>query len=616
MPTTFRRALLFTFALCLTGSLAGWVLAQDDAIEARMRKDITFLASDECEGRGVGTKGLELAAEYIAKQFKDAGLKPGGVDGTYFQPFPFSGSAELDGTSTLVLHGPKGEKIKLKQGPDFRVIGFSAAGKLTAPLVFAGYGVKARTIDYDDYKGIDVEGKVVVTLRKLPRWNSKDFKFDGANKDELSALEYKQLTGHANKAAAVILVNDETEMPNDRLLPFATAAKSNTTISIPYVQLKRSAIEDILRSTTGMGLAETEKAIGGDLKPRSAPLTGWTVELDVKINRQKVVVKNILGVVEGKGPLANETIVIGAHYDHVGYGEFGSLGGPDKQGDIHHGADDNGSGTTSIIELARRFGAMKDREGRRLVFMTFTAEERGLIGSRFYTTTPLFPLKDTVAMVNLDMVGRVKETKDGSPAKLLVLGTESSKDFDALVNKHNPGFNLVKDTNPAAWFGSDHYSFYQQKIPVIFFWTGDHPDYHRPTDTADKINVAGMKKVADLTERVVASLAADEKRPDYLPVKSTFKMGGPNRGGDAPKLGIRPDYNFPGKGVLVEDVPDGGPAQLAGLKAGDIIIELAGKATPNVTAYMALMRQQKANVAIEIKLIRDKKEMSLKVTPK
>ena len=616
MPTKFRRAVLFTLALCAIAALTNGALAQVDPSEARMRKDITFLASDECEGRGVGTKGLDLAADYIAKQFKDAGLKPGGVDGTYFQPFPFSGSAELNGTSTLVLHGPQGQKIKLKQGPDFHVVGFSGPGKLTAPLVFAGYGVTAKTIDYDDYKGLDAKGKAVVTLRRLPRWSSKESPFDGANKDELASIENKQRTAHASQAAAVILVNDESDTPKDALLPFAMTAKENTTISIPYIQIKRSVIDDILRSSTGMGLAETEKAINGDLKPRSA-LTGWTAELNVRINRQKAIVKNIIGVVEGKGPLANETVVIGAHYDHVGYGEVSSLGGPDKQGDIHHGADDNGSGTTSIIELARRFGAMKDREGRRLVFMTFTAEERGLIGSRHYTRAPLFPLKDTTAMVNLDMVGRVKPTKDGSPPKLLVLGTDSSKDFDSLVKKHNPGFNLVKDTNPAAWFGSDHFSFYQQKIPVIFFWTGTHPDYHRPTDTADKINVAGMKKVADLTERVVASLSTEAARPDFLPVKSAFKAGGGKKtGGDGPRLGFRPDYSFQGKGVFVQDVSDGGPAQEAGLKANDVIIEVAGKSVANLTAFQVAMRQQKANVAIEITVIRDKKELKLKATPK
>jgi hypothetical protein len=524
-------------------------------------------------------------------------------------------NAKLDGDSTLILHGPQGQKIKLKQGTDFQVFGFSAPGKLSAPLVFVGYGVTAPGIDYDDYQGLDVKGKVVITVRKLPRWNSKDTPFAAANKDELASFENKQITAAAHKAAAVILVNDATELPGDGLMPFGATARGYSTATTPYVHVKWAVIDDIVRSSTGQGLGETEKAISADLKPRSAALKGWTVDLDVKVSRKETLVKNILGVLEGSGPLANETIVVGAHYDHVGYGEYGSLAPKADRGKIHHGADDNGSGTTSVIELARRFGAMKNRQGRRIVFMTFTAEELGLIGSRYYTRiAPLFPLKDTAAMVNLDMVGRVKETKDGSPPKLLVEGADTAKEWDPLVAKLNPGFTLVKEKS--VFGASDHYSFYQQKIPVIFFWTGTHPDYHRPGDTSDKINVAGMKKVADFTERIILHLTTEAKRPEFVQVKSTFKLGGGGGGGDGPRLGIRPDYNFAGKGVLVEDVPDGGPAQLAGVKAGDVIIEIAGKSVASVTAYSAMMRQQKAGAAIEIKLLRDNKELTLKVTPK
>jgi hypothetical protein len=613
MLTKFRPALLLLLALGLIGLIGQAARAQEkDAIAERMKKDITFLASDECEGRGVGTLGLDLAAQYVAVQFKMAGLKPGGVNGTYFQPFPFATNPKLDGTSKLTVNGSDGN-YRLRQGTDFQVLGTSAAGSLTAPVVFVGYGVTARGIDYDDYAGVDVKGKIVIALRRLPRWKDIENPFDGANKDEHAALEQKQFRAQAAKAAAIILVNDESEA-KDELMPFSALARGIITVSIPFVQMKRAALDELLKEGTGKSLAEYEKAIDADLKPRSTVLKNITMTMNIKVKRQETMVKNVIGVLEGSGPLANETIVVGAHYDHLGYGfTGGSLGGKAGAGKIHHGADDNGSGSTSVIELARRFGAMKGREGRRIVFMTFTAEERGLIGSRHYCRVePLFPLKDTAAMYNLDMVGRLKEPKDAdSKSKLLMLGSETGKGLSDLVEKHNPGFELVKDTT-GVFGASDHYSFYQQKIPVLFFWTGFHPDYHRPTDTSDKINVAGMKKIADFSEKIIGELSSNPKRFEYVAIKSNFNPGGPR----GPRLGVTPDYEFGGKGLRLEDISAKGPADQAGLKKGDVIIEIAGKAIANVDAYMAAMKTQKSGTEIEIRILRDNQEMLLKVTPK
>lgn len=613
MLLKLRAAFLLTIALGIAGLAVRSALAQeapDDAILARMKKDIFFLASDDCEGRGVGTQGLDLAAEYIAAQFRKAGLKPGGVNGTWFQPFPFAINPQLDGESNLTVIGPDGKDRPLKQGVDFQVQGTSAPAALTAQVVFVGYGVTGRSIAYDDYAGIDVKGKIVIALRRLPRWASKDKPFDGPFKDDQSGLDVKQIRAQVNKAAAVILVNDASEAKDD-LMPFAMTSRGITTTTMPYVQMKREILDGMLRSSTGKGLAEIEKAIDEDLKPRSTVLKGYSLTLNVKVKRTEYPVKNVIGYVEGSGPLANETIVVGAHYDHLGYGAVGSLA-PGSKGKIHYGADDNGSGTTSVIELARRFGAIKNREGRRMVFMTFTAEERGLIGSRHYCRVePLFPLKNTAAMFNLDMVGRVKtDLPEGAKPKLLVLGMDSGKGFEELVKKHNPGFDVVKDKS--VFGASDHFSFYMQKIPVLFFFTGTHPEYHRPTDVAEKINVAGMKKVADFTERIIDQWRIDAKRPEFVLTPTTFTPGV----GTFPKMGILPDYTFGGKGVLIEQVTAKGPADLAGLKKGDVIVEIAGKEVPNVKSYMSVLATQKANIALDVKILRDSKEMKLKVTPK
>ncbi len=584
--------------------------AKEDPVLERMRKDITYLASEECEGRGVGTKGLDKAAEYIADQFKKAGLKPGGINGTYFQPFPFATNATLDGDSSLTLIGP-GEKDRvLKQGTDFQVMGTSASAKLTAPVVFVGYGVTARGIKYDDYAGVDVKDKIVIALRRLPRWNDKAKPFDGANKDELAGLEIKQFRAQAAKAAAVILVNDASEA-KDALIPFATMSKGIITVGIPFLQLKREILDEMLRDGAGKKLEEIEKDIDANLKPQSASLKNWQMTLNVKVKRTEHPVKNVIAYIDGKGPLADEIVVVGAHYDHLGYGGFGSLAGGGAKGKIHHGADDNGSGTTAVMELARRFTATKNPDGRKMVFMTFTAEERGLIGSRHYCRVePLFPLKSTAAMFNLDMVGRLKDAPEGAKSKLLALGMDSGKGFEELVTKHNPGFDVVKDKS--VFGASDHYSFYQQKIPVIFFWTGTHPDYHRPTDTSDKINVPGMRRITDYAEKIIDDLRTMPNRPDFTGVGNPATVGGPK----GPRLGIIPDYTFGGKGLRIEGVSKAGPAELGGLKANDVIIEIAGKSVADITAYSAAMASQKIGATIEIKILRDTKEMTLKVTLK
>lgn len=588
------------------------VTPANEAIIARMRTDVTYLASPECEGRGVETQGIEKAALYIRQEFIKAGLKAGGPEGSYFQPFSIYGASKLEGTTTMKLKGPLGQEITLKLGVDFQVMGLSGPGKVTAPLVFAGYGATAKDIGYDDYAGLDVKGKIVVLLRHTPRWNSKDLPFDGPRREEHASLERKQALAESNKAAAVLVVNDATELPTgDKLMPFSYIA-GGTPSAIPALHVRRSVIDLIFPSSLGMSLLEMEQAIDRDLKPRSAPLAGWTATLEVGVQRKEIACKNVVGVLPGSGPLANETIVIGAHYDHLGYGGRGSRAKEPNKKEIHHGADDNASGTTTLIELARRFGEMDKRQGRRLVFIAFSAEESGLLGSRHYCNKqPLFPLADTVAMVNLDMVGRGTADPNTGKEKLIVEGTGTAKTFDALVEKLNPGFVLSK--KPGGTGPSDHDSFYRKNIPVVFFWTGTHVDYHRPSDTAEKINVPMMMRIADFAERVVVHLMNDPQRPEYVRVASSFT---PSPIGKVPKMGIVPNYDEAKPGVLLGGVADDGPAAKAGLKAGDLIIEIAGKSVTNINTYMAIMAQQQPGREIEVTVLRNDKKLKVKVTPK
>ncbi|MFL5243275.1 MAG: M28 family peptidase [Gemmataceae bacterium] len=587
------------------------------AVEERMRHDITFLASDQCEGRGVSTKGINLAADYIAAEFKKAGLKAADKCPDYFQSFSIiTGNAKLEEPNSLKLRGPLGQAIELKMGDQFIPVGFSESGKVKADLVFVGYGATADALHYDDYKDIDVTGKIVVVLRKTPRSEVTQAGFEGGKEGPHASLQAKLVNAGLHKAAAVFFVNDhETAKSGDKLMDFAYTANSRQSLGIPAIHVHRSLVEEMLQSTLNATLRDVEKDIDETLKPASASLKGWSADLEINIKREKSNVKNIIGVLEGAGPLANETVVIGAHYDHLGYGGrgSGSLAKDAKEPQIHHGADDNGSGTTTIMELARRFGEIPHREGRRLVFMTFTGEESGLLGSMHYCNNPLYPLADTVAMVNLDMVGRLRPDMKSSKDKLYVYGTGTDKHFDKLLTDLNQKFDFqMQKTAGTRMVGgsSDHASFYAKKIPVLFLFTGNHPDYHRPSDTADKINVEGMAKVADLTEELIDHLARQPDRPEYVKIEGG-SSGSPGMNG--PRLGIMPSYGDEKEGVLLEAVSKGAPAEKAGMKEGDRIVEIGGKPVKNLEVYMVLMASQKKGDTVEIGFLRDGKKEAVKV---
>jgi hypothetical protein len=626
-PAT-RRLLAATALLAL---LPASTLAQapyQDPILERMRKDIFFLAGPECEGRGIDTKGIDKAADYIAETFKAAGLKPAGPDGSYFQPFTFVASAKAGPVQTFTITG-KGETLILADGGRYSPMGFSPASKASGGLVFAGYGITAPNLKYDDYAGLDVAGKVVIVLRKTPRPEKlADGRFDtttpAGEESPHAALAAKIENAAAHKAAAVVFVTDAaTAARQDDLFRFAEHAVGTAPAPFPVLHLKREVLDDLLRKSADTSLTDVEQAIDRDLKPRSVELTGFKADIEVTVSRVEYKVKNVVGYVDGSGPLAGETIVLGAHYDHLGYGQYGSMGGAAARGKVHYGADDNASGTTGLLELARRYGAQKDRQGRRLVFAAFTAEERGLYGSIHYCKNPPFPLETTVAMLNMDMIGRAKPVPSDwlglapKQDRLLVYGTGSGDTLEALVDEVG-GRHELKISKLAAGTGpSDHDSFYRKKIPVLFFYTGTHDEYHQPTDVPEKINVPGMRKVADLVQDLTDRLASTAAVPKYQVTRDPWtdptnprQMARPT----GPRLGVRIDYAYEG-GVLLEGVTPGGAAEKAGLKEGDVITEIAGKPVANVGAYMAAMAGQKAGQPVEVTVSRKGQKLTLKVTP-
>lgn len=599
---TFATILAAGFTLAV---VAGLLAETRNAatVENRILADLKFLAGDQCEGRGIFTQGIHRAADYLAAELRRLGLNPISDQNGYFQPFRVVGQAKLGPTQRLLLHGPQGQRLDLERGKHYQVVGFGSSGRIQGEVVFAGFGVTTTDPPWDDFSGLDVAGKVVILLRRLPRIeNNEAAIFPGGSDHPAAALQAKVANAALHKAAAVLLVNDAAlaAQNKDELMPFDYTSQSREPAPLPILHIKRDVCDRMLAST-GHRLADLEAAIQCHARPQSLAIPGWQVELQTEIEREYLTLKNVIGVLEGEGPLADETVIIGAHYDHLGYGERGSLARGVKA--IHYGADDNASGTAAVLELARRFAQSPDRQRRRLVFIFFSGEEQGLLGSRHYCNNPVFPLQKTVVMVNFDMVGRLRDDR------LTVYGTGTAKGFDKLIDelgkKH--GFQISKV--PSGFGPSDHASFYSRKIPVFHFFTGTHPQYHRPTDTVDTINVAGIRRIVDLSEDLIRTLAVMQPRPEYLVVATPAKPGAtPLRG---PRLGILPNYDDEKPGVLVEGVVPDGPAAKAGIQRGDRIVEIAGKPVPNLTAYMAVMASFKSGDKIEITVQRNGKPVRL-----
>ncbi len=629
--------------------------------KARLLSDVQYLASDELEGRGPGTKGINLAAKFIEEQFAKAGLAVDRVAGGALQKFELTTGAKLTEPASLQLLGPNNETIELKLGEDCEACSFGGSGPFEAEVVFCGYGIEAKDESYDDFAGIDVTGKVVVMLRRTPRQaDLKAAHSFAAHAD----LRSKMAHAVAKKAAVVLFVNDvysgrkavekrredqakasekvatsaETFVALDATdIEKTTAARNDLTAAVNQWKSVKAAgaspnddalmkfgyaghgdnkpmppafhitqkLAGKLFAAIGTKQEDVEQQIDADLKPRSAVVPGWKARGTLSMEKVKTEVFNVIGVIDGEGPLADETVVIGAHYDHVGRGGAGSLA--PGSNDIHNGADDNASGTISLLELARRYGeaAKTKKPARRIVFMAFTGEELGLLGSARYCKEPVFPLEQTIAMFNMDMVGRLKDDQ-----KLIVYGTGTSSRWEPLLKEHNGEGNFHLIFKPEGFGPSDHSSFYAKKIPVLHFFTGEHPDYHRPTDDWEKLNIDGVARVTDLIEKLVTTTVANSERPGYVEVKGNASM---NRGGNRPYFGSIPEFGNEEPGYSISGAAPGSPADKGGLKGGDRIIKLGGSAVSNLDDFDAALRKFKPGDEVDVIVVRDKQEATLKV---
>jgi Zn-dependent M28 family amino/carboxypeptidase len=577
----------------------------------KLQQHVSYLASDELDGRRTGTAGANDAARYIAREFERLGIRTApAIDSRkinvmlarYLQTFPYIGRVELGKNNVLSVRG--GETLRV--GEDWMPLGISANQTLNlTEVVFAGFGITANELNHNDYKGTYSKTQVAVIEKGTPDGDNPHGKFTSAGQ-----LRFKVAAAQSAGVGALLIISSEDDFKTDALvnLRYDNAGLAG----IPVAVISKQAAE----------------------KLRNAK----EVKLTTDVVRVEVPAHNVVGVIEGSDPvLKNESIVIGAHYDHLGRGGEGSLA--PRSGEIHHGADDNASGTAGVLELARIFSAQKPKLKRTLVFIAFSGEEEGLLGSNYYVNHPLVPLAKTVAMINMDMIGRMKD------GKLVIGGVGTAKEWRQLINQANTaqtmtvaanaggpapkgvpivvsangrpimsvdpkgGFDLA--LNEDGYGPSDHSSFYSKQVPVLFFWTGTHNDYHKPSDTFDKINYNDEARILSMVARIVRDIDSADQRLTY----TTAKSDPPRGGGFRVYLGTIPNYADSSDGLLIDGVRDDSPAAKAGLKAGDRIVKIGSREVKNVYDYTYALGEMKAGQEYVIEVVRGSEKLTLKIVP-
>jgi aminopeptidase YwaD len=569
---------------------------------------VKFLASESMHGRATGSPELEKAAAYIAKQFKASGLQP--FDGkSYLQAFPVTTNAKL-GSNNRFEYSENGKTTTLKFDEDFIPFNFSSRAKVAGSVVFVGYGITAREYNYDDYAGVDVKDKLALILRHEPQEFDEKSVFAGKVYTEHSQFFSKVVNAKNHGARGVILINDRANHRGeaDQLEAFGkTAGPADG--GIPFVQIKAETAERWI-SGSGKNLDEISAEIDKDLKPRSFALPNVQVQENVDVERAVKTVHNVVGYLPGT---TSEYVVIGAHYDHLGLGEQFSMA-PSLAGTIHPGADDNASGTAGVIELARRLSA-EPKAKRGVLFMTFAGEELGLLGSSYFVNHPSLPLDKAVAMINMDMVGRIRE------GKVYIGGGGTGTTLRAMLDQIVPKYKLNIDFSDTTGYGSsDHTSFTTKQVPVLFFFSGLHSDYHKPSDTWDKIDAPSAVTLLKLVAEVTAQLQEAADRPQFVRVKAPPSAHGAASAGDSssgsgygPYFGSIPDFGESPKGVKFADVREGSPAGKAGLRGGDILIEFDSKPIQNLYDFTYALRSKKPGDEVLVKVLRGNETISVMV---
>jgi hypothetical protein len=601
-------ALIFVLLVAAAG--AAHLYADPRHVDPRAYLNhIKYLASDELEGRGDGAPGLEKAADYIGAGFRASGLEPGGDNGTFFQTFNLVSGLSIQPGNAVTFTTPR-RSVSMEIGRDYELLSTSpGASSPKLPVVFAGYGISAAALQYDDYQGINASGKAVLIFTHEPQENDAASRFDGQANTAYASVVHKAETARAHGAKAILLVDDRAHVPQTDQFRRWIRDPQAEEYGLPVFYLSRDVVQQALGAS--FDLLGTARAIDRDAAPHSQPLTDLTVTAVDRTAKVRRPVRNVIGILRGSdSTLRAEYVVVGAHYDHLGRSARFSMS-PNSTGQIHHGADDNASGTAAVMEMAKAAVEARTEFKRSVIFMAFAGEELGLLGSSYYVEHPLQPLEKTVAMINLDMVGR-------AAGRILVDGIANapSIDDDLQVARKSSGISLTALKGSPGAGASDDASFALRKIPAINFFSGFHADYHRPTDTWEKIDAAGGAAVADLALALTRELANRATRPEFIETVEEQHGGSSSAGavsGYGPYFGSVPDFADEGEGVKFADVRPGSPAAKAGFRKGDVLTSFGGAPIKSLYDFTFALREKKPGDKVETTVMRDGKAITATV---
>ncbi|MCX7937680.1 MAG: M28 family peptidase [Chlorobi bacterium] len=573
--------------------------AQSISLPERLRKHVQFLASPKLEGREPATAGNEQAAAYIAEQFRAAGVEALGTQ--YLQSFPIASRVVLTGTNEvrvrMLLERPgipreslKPVTISWKPLQDYVPLGISDTGTITAPVVFCGFG-QQRSSGLDEFTGVDLSGKIALILTGDPDHYNPHEPF----RVNYSELRRKALRARRAGARAVVFVHPQGDS-SEVLMPLRYDGRSPIG-GILAIHAKRSIAARIFPREKSLFTREQEIVKTKTAQSFVLPDVEMTIQVSHRIDSSMIA--NVVGIVRGTDPtLRDEYIVVGAHFDHLGWGDDNSLyTGAERK--IHPGADDNASGTAGLLELARLIAA--NPLPRSVIFCAFNAEERGLLGSAYYVRNPLVPLEKTIAMVNLDMIGRLQGKR------LNIQGIGSSPLWKPLMDSLATAAGFEPSYTEDGLGPSDHTSFYLRSIPVLFFFTGLHGDYHRPSDTWDKLNYTGQAKVVELVHRTLQIIGGSPQRPEFTKVPSSAQ-GRTTMAAAKVRFGIMPDYADHPKGLRISGVIEDSPAQRAGIREGDILVQIGSTPIRSIYDLMDVLARTEPGEEAEVIVLRGPQE--------
>jgi len=474
-----------------------------------LKKQINFLASDSLKGRNTPSPELDIAASYIANEFSKLGIKK--VNGSYFQEVPlFTKNLDVDGCGLTISRGSNSVSFKLKT--DYTPFENTADAEVSGNIIFAGYGITAPEYNYDDYKDLDVKGKIVLVMKHEPRENDTCDVFEGKRDTHHSSIESKLKNAMSRGAVAIMVVADPlnhvTLNPQVYSWPSLSKFKGSITpqimlysqeVSIPCIQVGENVINFLFGGVDS--LKRIQKNIDTELNPFSFEFSEVSSNVKTKLDIKHFTAKNVVGLIKGgDSKFKDEVLVIGAHYDHVGYKDNYKPG----EDYIFNGADDNASGTAGVMALAKAF-SMSKKTKRSILFILFAGEEKGLYGSEYYTQKPLIPLTKTVAMLNLDMISRNGDS-------LQILGEKYNPELYTIIKEENSFVGLdIIDSSDEFFGASDHANFFKNNISSIFFFTGTHSDYHTVRDNPDKVDHAKAEKTTKLVFRTAWRIANENR---------------------------------------------------------------------------------------------------------